>query len=85
MGIVEVLRHRLGATQLYCDSKPALYIAGNLIFHEQTNYMEIHCHFVREKLQPGDLVTYQNNIRRANPTDLLTTGELGILDPHMPI
>ncbi|KAF3636620.1 hypothetical protein FXO38_24071 [Capsicum annuum] len=42
---------------LLCDSKAAVQIAANPIFHERTKYFDIDCHFVREKLLQGMIKT----------------------------
>ena len=43
--------------KLICDNQVALHIACNLVFHERTKYIEVDCHFIREKIASGCVAT----------------------------
>ncbi|XP_019105451.2 uncharacterized mitochondrial protein AtMg00810-like [Beta vulgaris subsp. vulgaris] len=43
------------ATLVYCDNVSAIYLYGNPINHQRTKHIELHIHFVREKVARGQV------------------------------
>ncbi|KAI5060280.1 hypothetical protein GOP47_0024700 [Adiantum capillus-veneris] len=43
------------ANTIYTDSQSALAVARNPIFHARTKHIEVHYHYVRERLSAGEI------------------------------
>ena len=42
-------------TTIYIDSQSALVVARNLVFHARTKHIEMHYHYVRERLSAREI------------------------------
>ena len=44
-----------GAVTLYCDNISNIQLANNPVFHTRTKHIEVHYHYVCEKVLAGDI------------------------------
>ncbi len=35
---------------IYCDNISSILLANNPVYHAKTKHIEVHCHFIREKV-----------------------------------
>lgn len=61
------------SVKVYSDSKAAIQLAANPVYHERTKHIEIDCHFIREKLQQN-LIDINYISTQQQPADILTKG-----------
>lgn len=43
----------LGTTPIYCENQATLAIFADPVLHENTKYLDMDCHFIRDKAQEG--------------------------------
>ncbi|XP_019054137.1 PREDICTED: uncharacterized protein LOC109115027 [Nelumbo nucifera] len=61
------------AVPLYCDNQSAIRLAKNPIFHARTKHVEVHYHFIREKVLQEEIVIEHIKIEN-QVADLFTKG-----------
>lgn len=65
------------AVELHCDNQSAIQLAENPVFHARTKHVEIHYHFIREKVLQGQIK--MQYIKTADQVaDLFTKGLSGV-------
>lgn len=87
---MDIPLHR--ATIVYCDNISAVYLSSNPVQHQRTKHIEIDIHFVREKVQMGQVrvlhvpssLQYADIFTKGLPTTLFNSfrSSLGVFDPH---
>nr|XP_043639644.1 uncharacterized mitochondrial protein AtMg00810-like [Erigeron canadensis] len=63
--------HKTRPVSIFCDSKAAIQIAANLVFHEKTKHFELDLFFIREKILLGIIETIKVTSEE-NSSDIFT-------------
>lgn len=81
------------ATLVYCDNVSAVYLSTNPVKHQRTKHIEIDIHFVREKVQLGQVrvfhipaaLQYADIFTKGLPSTLFTDfhSSLGVTEPPL--
>ncbi|WP_286497660.1 Ty1/Copia family ribonuclease HI, partial [Escherichia coli] len=53
--LVDLSVGQQSSTSIFNDSQSALAVARNPVFHARTKHIEVHYHYVRERLHAGEI------------------------------
>jgi hypothetical protein len=57
--VVQLLRDLRQPThygvKLYCDNQSSIHLVENPVFNARTKHVEVHYHFIRKNVLPGDI------------------------------
>ncbi|KAI3518159.1 hypothetical protein L1887_06608 [Cichorium endivia] len=71
--LLELGYHPSRTSIVYCDNISAIYMTGNPVQHQRTKHIEIDIHFVRDKVQQGQ-IRVLHVPSRFNFADIFTKG-----------
>ncbi|WMV30357.1 hypothetical protein MTR67_023742 [Solanum verrucosum] len=67
MLLMKDLKQLVGyAVSLFCDNQSAISLAENPVFQARTKHVEIHYHFIREKVLQGEINSKHIKTRTTN-------------------
>jgi len=70
-GLVKELGIQQGGVRLHCDSKSAIYLAKNQVYHARTKHIDVRYHKIRELVASGELLLEKVHTSE-NAADMLT-------------
>ena len=62
-----------GVVTIWCDNMSSIQLAKNPVFHARTKHIEVHYHFVREKVIDGEVDLLYGSTNQ-QVVDILTKG-----------
>jgi len=80
-GLLDDLGIEQDLLKISCDSKSAIYLAKNQVYHVRTKHIDVRFHFVREILDEGDIELLKIHTKE-NLADMLTKVVSGVKFTH---
>eukprot|EP00253_Pinus_taeda_P001923 PITA_01923 len=69
--LVNLFKRKMEATRIMCNNQSCIRFSKNPVFHDQSNHIDIWCHFVRDCVQRG-AVQLSYTPTREQVADILT-------------